>query len=272
MVIGRSRVAAWSIWGLSNPSGGGIRPARRQLLKVVSGATMVEFDNLPQNSRLLILATLELEIASEDCKNIFDLARKRYQTIDQVWRDVCKKTSLPRCTIPPRVTGTDYTAGAAANVFVFGDTSANVSVFGGAPANTKVANPAIAATPANAKLAGPTTMAGPAHAAVASPATIAASVTKASPAPAGRSPQKPNRTVALAIGLAAVLLLGIGVAVFAIPRSAENPYASMPTTVTRSNETARTSGNKPNVDTSAVAVPEGTVRRLDAINKAFSKQ
>ena len=222
---------------------------------------MVEFDNLPQNTRLLILATLELEIASEDCKNIFDLARKRYQTIDQVWRDVCKKTSLPRCTIPPRVTGTDYTAGAAANV----------SMFGGAPANTKVASTKVAA-PVNAKVAGPPTMAGPAHATVASPATIAASATNASPAPAARPPQKPNRTVALAVGLAAVLLLGIGLAVFAIPRSAENPYASMPTTVTRSNETARPGGNKPSVDTSAVPVPEGAVRRLDAINKAFSKQ
>jgi len=232
---------------------------------------MVEFDNLPQNTRLLILATLELEIASEDCKNIFDLARKRYQTIDQVWRDVCKKTSLPRCTMPPRVTGTDYTAGAAANVFVFGDASANVSMFGGAPANTKVASTKVAA-PVNAKVAGPPTMAGPAHATAASPATIAASATNASPAPAARPPQKPNRTVALAVGLAAVLLLGIGLAVFAIPRSAENPYASMPTTVTRSNETVRPGGNKPSVDTSAVPVPEGAVRRLDAINKAFSKQ
>jgi len=233
---------------------------------------MVEFDNLPQNSRLLILATLELEIASEDCKSIFDLARKRYQTIDQVWRDVCKKTSLPRCTMPPRVTGTDYTAGAAANVFVFGDTSANVSMFGGAPANTKVASPTMVAAPVNAKVAGPPTTAGPAHPTVASPATIAASTTNASPAPAGRPQQKSNRTVALAVGLAAILLLGIGLAVFAIPRSAENPYASMPTTVTRSNETARPGGNKPSVDTSAVPVPEGTVRRLDAINKAFSKQ
>ena len=93
---------------------------------------MVEFDSLPQNSRLLILATLELEIASENCKSIFDLARKRFQTIDQVWRDVCKKTSLPRCTMPPRVMGNDYAGGTASNVIVYGDASANASVFGGA--------------------------------------------------------------------------------------------------------------------------------------------
>ena len=219
---------------------------------------MVEFDSLPQNSRLLILATLELEIASENCKSIFDLARKRFQTIDQVWRDVCKKTALPRCTMPPRVMGNDCAGGPATNVFVFGDASANASVFGGAPAQAKAPSPAPAAAPApiaNAKPVNPT-------------ATVAPTAV-ASLAPAGRPPKKQSRAVAVAVGVAAVFLLGIGIAVFAIPRSTQTPYAS---TVTRPNETARPGGNKPTVDNNVVPMPEGTTRRLDAINKSFSKQ
>jgi hypothetical protein len=73
----------------------------------------------------------------------------------------------------------------------------------------------------------------------------------------------------VAVGVAAVFLLGIGIAVFAIPRSTQTPYAS---TVTRPNETARPGGNKPTVDNNVVPMPEGTTRRLDAINKSFSKQ
>ena len=219
---------------------------------------MVEFDSLPQNSRLLILATLELEIASENCKSIFDLARKRFQTIDQVWRDVCKKTSLPRCTMPPRVMGNDYAGGTASNVIVYGDASANASVFGGAPAQAKAASPMPTAAPAPVANAKPVT-----------PVATVAPTAVASAAPAGRPAKKQSRAVAIAVGIAAVFLLGIGIAVFAIPRSTQTPYAS---TVTRPNETAKPGGNKPTVDHSAVPMPEGTARRLDAINKSFSKQ
>jgi hypothetical protein len=76
--------------------------------------------------------------------------------------------------------------------------------------------------------------------------------------------------MAVAIGIAAVLLLGIGIAVFAIPRSAERPNAPSPTAVTRaSNDPGR---EKPAFDPSSMAPPEGTVRRLDAIKGSFSKQ
>jgi hypothetical protein len=214
---------------------------------------MVEFDSLPQNSRLLILATLELEVASENCKSIYDLARKRHQTAHDVWRDVCKKTSLPRCTMPPRVTGNDFAAGAAKNVFVFADKPANASVFGDAPAP--------AGAPAQSKVAGSTTTAAPGATTTVAPAT------HARPAAGGR--RAPNRNIALAAGIAAILLWGIGLAVFAIPRSTEGPHASSPTTVTRPNEAARA---KPTFDASSMPVPEGTARRLDAINKSFSKQ
>ena len=154
--------------------------------------------------------------------------------------------------MPPRVTGNDFAAGAATNVFVFGDAPANASVFGERP-HLQVR--------AESKVAGSTTTAAPGAATTVTPAT------HARPAPGGG--RAPNRNIALAAGIAAIYLLGIGIAVFAIPRSTEGPHASAPTTVTRPNEAARA---KPTFDASGVPMPEGTARRLDAINKSFSKQ
>src|SRR5215218_3110243 len=105
---------------------------------------MVEFDSLPENSRLLVLTTLELEIASEDCANVFDLARKRHQQIHDVWRDVCKKAALPRCRMPPQVMGTDLAGNRDSSVFVFADKPAKTPetpVPAGAPAHTRLASP-----------------------------------------------------------------------------------------------------------------------------------
>jgi len=71
---------------------------------------MVEFDKLPPKSRSLILATLSLEIASAHCTSIFDLARKRHQSMDELWRDVCRKTAQPHCSMPRQVLHSRYTA------------------------------------------------------------------------------------------------------------------------------------------------------------------
>jgi hypothetical protein len=64
---------------------------------------MVKFEDLPKANQALILATLGLEIATAHCMNIVDLARKRNQTASTIWRDVCKRTGQPHCTMPPRV-------------------------------------------------------------------------------------------------------------------------------------------------------------------------
>jgi hypothetical protein len=64
---------------------------------------MVKFEDLPNANQALILATLGLEIATADCMSIVDLARKRNQTASTIWRDVCKRTGQPHCTMPPRV-------------------------------------------------------------------------------------------------------------------------------------------------------------------------
>src|SRR5215813_2584282 len=74
---------------------------------------MVEFDKLPPKSRALILVTLGLEIASAHCTSIFDLARKRHQSMDELWRDVCRKTAQPQCAMPRHVLESRYTAAAS---------------------------------------------------------------------------------------------------------------------------------------------------------------
>ncbi len=74
---------------------------------------MVGFDDLPHPARSLLLATLNLEIVSADCANIFDLARKRNQSVSEVWRDICRKYGQSRCLIPPQLLETRYTGSSA---------------------------------------------------------------------------------------------------------------------------------------------------------------
>jgi hypothetical protein len=64
---------------------------------------MIKFDDLPHTNRTLILASLQLEIAEAHCTNILDLARKRNQNVHQIWRDICRKTRQPLCTVPAPV-------------------------------------------------------------------------------------------------------------------------------------------------------------------------
>src|SRR5262245_32441621 len=83
----------------------GVRTTER-----LAGCVSVEFDRLPAKSRALILATLGLEIASKNCTSIFDLARRRNQTMDELWRDICRKTAQPHCSMPRDVLSSRYTA------------------------------------------------------------------------------------------------------------------------------------------------------------------
>src|SRR5687768_9416903 len=71
---------------------------------------MLDFDQLPPRSRSLILATLALDIASSNCRNIFDLALKTNQSVHEVWRDICRRTAQPRCTLPRCIVESRYTA------------------------------------------------------------------------------------------------------------------------------------------------------------------
>jgi hypothetical protein len=64
---------------------------------------MIEFDDLADNVQRLLYAKLSLAIVSENCVNIVDLAKKRRQDVDDVWRDVCRTAGQPVCTIPATV-------------------------------------------------------------------------------------------------------------------------------------------------------------------------
>src|SRR5262249_7736062 len=70
--------------------------------------TKFEFDDLPANSRSLIIATLGLEIASTNCKNILVLALQLNQTLTEVWLSISPKTAHPVCPIPLRVLEPEY--------------------------------------------------------------------------------------------------------------------------------------------------------------------
>src|SRR5262249_1538785 len=160
--------------------------------------TKFEFDDLPPNSRSLIIATLGLEIASSNCKNIFDLARKRHQTVDEVWRSICRKTAQPICTIPGRVLETEYNS-APNNATA----TAVPSRASAAPADSAKA---VAVKAASAKAGASKPLA--ANAGAPAPPATSASVASASRA---RSTQ--NWRAALAVGLVTGTLLGVGIAI-----------------------------------------------------------
>ena len=89
---------------------------------------MVEFDRLPATSRSLVLTKLTLEMVSKNCKNIFQLARTRNQSVHEVWRDVCRKTGQPLCETPHHVMTPSFYAKAVA--FFGTDTGKIFGTFG----------------------------------------------------------------------------------------------------------------------------------------------
>ena len=103
--------------------------------------------------------------------------------------------------------------------------------------------------------------------------TTAEPVTRVSPTPPPRVHRVANWHVMLAAGLAAILLLAIGVAIVVAT------YHPTQTTTARFDEPIRIGSAKPDVGSAksgpthvSVPAPEGTMRRMDAISKSFSKQ
>jgi hypothetical protein len=76
------------------------------------------------------------------------------------------------------------------------------------------------------------------------------------------------------IGLGAILVAGIGIALMvATPRLSSTTTARPNETVgVKPKETARTGADRPGFDPNSVPVPEGTLRRMEGIKKAFSKR
>lgn len=201
---------------------------------------MENFDDLPPSNRALILSTLELQIVLANCRTIFELARKRNQSIDEVWRDICKKTGQ-RCAMPPAVAYAQYSS-----------TSSETA----------------------AALLESTTPASP-TAEVRSAASTNA-VGCPSSASVSRNHRSSKRPLMVAAALGAIVL-GIGLSlVVLLPRS--TPHASLTASTTRPDETIRTGAtaragsDKQAGDPASVPAPQGTVRRIDAINKSFSKR
>jgi hypothetical protein len=206
---------------------------------------MVEFDSLPQTSRSLMLATLALELASADCRNVFELARKRHQSVADVWRDVCRKTGQPRCTIPLGVTRPDSIA------------------TGFSPEPAAAASAPAASTSPTAPSAAASSAAKPATA-----HSAPSSTAKSTVAIANAQRSFSGRTIAVAAGLCAVCVIGIGLLVV-MPRSTDHTASTA-----RPTEAVRVKANEPvrAEQQTVVAPPQGTTRRMEEINKAFTKR
>ena len=59
-----------------------------------------KFEDLPPNTRALILAKLVGELHGEDSPSIYHLAKQRQTDLMGVWRGICRKANQPICTIP----------------------------------------------------------------------------------------------------------------------------------------------------------------------------
>ncbi len=233
----------------------------------MSDRTMVEFDQLPPTSRSLILATLALDIASINCRNIFELALRRHQTVQEVWRDVCRRTAQPRCTMPPSLLESRYTATAARPTKAA--TAAPAAASNAVPAAPPTASPA-------APLPGSVTATNVICLGDLIAVTTAAPAAEDSPTPAASGQRARRRSVMLAAGVAAMLLLAIGFVVLASISRPTSPSTARPDETVRvggarPDQVVRTSGAPSGIDAASVPAPQGTVRRMDAISKSFSK-
>jgi hypothetical protein len=219
---------------------------------------MPEFDDLPHASRTLLLATLELEIAQAKCTNILDLAHKREVPIQDIWRDICRKTAQPRCTVPaPVMVSRDQWLASLAAARPGGTAAAAASASAAsAPTRNRSVNAGVIAVPMAMK--------------------------RAKTAAPSRAPRDRSQRAALVAGLFIALALGAGALVLiASPNATVAPQASLQgPNATRSDVVhgaalIRNQGGesaRPQADSSGMQPPQGTIRRLEGISNSFSKR
>jgi hypothetical protein len=221
---------------------------------------MIQFEDLPRTNRTLLLATLELEIAEAKCTNILELAHKRNLPIADIWRDVCRRTGQPRCTVPAPVM-----------------LSRKQWLDGASSGHPETAASAVQApTPAAATDGGATA------GAIAMPALAVKPPRAAAMAASGA--QRPRSLRApLVAGLAAGLVAGLalGAAFFllvASPHATVAPQASLQVPNARPGDVPRAATNirdqsgesaPPAFDPNSLPPPQGTMRRLEGISKSF---
>jgi hypothetical protein len=219
---------------------------------------MIDFDDLPEANRTLILATLQKEILSANCANIFDLARKNNQDIATLWRDICRRADQPNCTVSRSITSAPRGASKSA-----------------APAIVPIAGSIRSATPQSgaAVAAQSATKAGVQTKAAGVAATMAPK--RAPHTQSTGSHQTKTRQMTLVAAGVAILALGLGVLMM---------VAGQSTAPSASSQSAKLDGNVPAVkiirrgsdgnsakpDAQPLPPPpQGTIHRLDAISKAF---
>ena len=250
---------------------------------------MINFDDLSHTKRTLILATLQLEIAEANCTNILDLARKRNQDIHDLWRELCKKTGQPHCTVPGPVLATGdpwrETMPTAAHL----DSPPAV-----AARSTTLASPE---APPSSAFPPPTSLKPP-MAPKAGGVNTAAAAVPVKKAAASSAHRALNRRGLLVVGVVAILSVGVGLLVMvAGSNSTVSPQTSLQIpnakpgdvvregTIIRDRRNAGACGeqtdpkaarsspcDKAEAEPVNVPPPAGTMRRLDAISKSFSKR
>lgn len=229
---------------------------------------MVAFEDLPQTTRALLVTKASLEIATAGCANIVELARKRRQTVSEVWEDICQKSGQSRCPTPPQLMESQ---GSANRPFA----AATPATPASAPSSTNATSSThIAAPLANAR--GVHTM--PATRPVSAPRTKAenantiATLTQVKGAsPARRAQRASNKPVLLTAGLGVLLVVGIGIYMVArtfSPSSAVRPAETIRIERVRIDEPAREASKQP-AEPINLPAPQGTIRRMEAISKAF---
>ncbi len=223
---------------------------------------MIQFEDLPRTNRTLLLATLELEIAEAKCTNILELAHKRNLPIADIWRDICRRTGQPRCTVPaPVMVSREQWLDSASS---------------GHP-DPATPPPAVAAPAPEAAKDG-----GANAGAIAMP-TVPVKPPRAAAMPASGAQRPRNLPAPLVAGLAAGLVAGLalGAAFFVLlasPHATVAPQALLQVPKAKPGDAARgativrdQSGESapPPFDPNSVPTPQGTIRRLDGISKSF---
>jgi hypothetical protein len=61
---------------------------------------MIKFEDLPANTRALMLVKLASELNGQKSPSIYHLAKRQQTDVTGVWRGICRKANQPVCTIP----------------------------------------------------------------------------------------------------------------------------------------------------------------------------
>ena len=226
--------------------------------------TMIQFEDLPRTNRTLLLATLVLELNEAKCTNILQLAHKRNLPVEEIWREICRRTGQPRCTMPAQVTlpREQWPDAAGAGC------AASASAAPAAP--TPETPPPAAAQVDSGATADPI-------AAVAQAAPVARVKPPRAKVAHARPAGNPRVLLArgLAAGVAAGLALGVIFFVLASSRPSAAPQAALHAnpgdavrgvTIIRDRSAESTT---PPFDPNSLPPPQGTIRRLEGISKSF---